>query len=161
MTGKPVYDGLVNDIRQQAARGEGSRRLFRFREVLPEPVRHVLTKVLRPEPDARYLLGEDFLQDVHSLLSDRAVPGPSLMDLMAELQTDQRRMGEQVSASSTQMVDGAQLREQLGALGRSSADAWTPSASSGESSAPNDTAPAAEPPPALSVPRCRGDRECV
>jgi len=125
MTGKPVYDGLVNDIRQQAARGEGSRRLFRFREVLPEPVRHVLTKVLRPEPDARYLLGEDFLQDVHSLLSDRAVPGPSLMDLMHELQTDQRRMGEQVSASSTQMVDGAELREQLGALGRSSADAWT------------------------------------
>ena len=126
MTGKPVYDGLVNDIRQQAARGEGSRRLFRFREVLPEPVRNVLTKVLRPEPDARYVLGEDFLQDVHSLLSDRAVPGPSLMDLMAELQTDQRRMGEQVSASSTQMVDGAQLREQLGALGRSSADAWKP-----------------------------------
>ena len=129
MTGKPVYDGLVNDIRQQAARGEGSRRLFRFREVLPEPVRHVLTKVLRPEPDARYVLGEDFLQDVHSLLSDRAVPGPSLMDLMAELQTDQRRMGEQVSASSTQMVDGAQLREQLGALGRSSVDAWTPKSS--------------------------------
>ena len=150
MTGKPVYDGLVNDIRQQAARGEGSRRLFRFREVLPEPVRHVLTKVLRPEPDARYVLGEDFLQDVHSLLSDRAVPGPSLMDLMSELQTDQRRMGEQVSASSTQMVDGAQLREQLGALGRSSADAWTPSSSSVESSEPKDSAaaPAVDPPPA-------------
>lgn len=27
MIGRPVYDGLVNDIRQQAARGEGSRRL--------------------------------------------------------------------------------------------------------------------------------------
>jgi serine/threonine protein kinase len=126
MTGKPVYDGLVNDIRQQAARGEGSRRLFRFREVLPEPVRNVLTKVLRPEPEARYVLGEDFLQDVHSLLSDRAVPGPSLMDLMAQLQNDQRRMGEQVAASSTQMVDGAELREQLGALGRSSQDVWRP-----------------------------------
>ena len=158
MTGKPVYDGLVNDIRQQAARGEGSRRLFRFREVLPEPVRNVLTKVLRPEPDARYVMGEDFLQDVHSLLSDRAVPGPSLMDLMHELQTDQRRMGEQVSASSTQMVDGDQLREQLGALGRSSVDVWRPRLrdSASQEAGEDATVPAPEATPAA-APRASSD----
>ena len=128
MTGKPVYDGLVNDIRQQAARSEGSRRLFRFREVLPESVRNVLTKVLRPDPEARYVLGEDFLDDVHTLLSDRAVPGPSLMDLMSELQSDHRRSGESMQMGSTQMVDGADLRNQLneGALGRSSNNVWRP-----------------------------------
>jgi len=126
MTGKPVYDGLVNDIRQQAARSEGSRRLFRFREVLPESVRNVLAKVLRPDPEARYVLGEDFLDDVHTLLSDRAVPGPSLMDLMSELQSEHRRVGESMQMGSTQMVDGAELRNQLneGALGRSSHNVW-------------------------------------
>ena len=113
MTGKPVYDGLVKDIRQQAARGEGSRRLFRFKDVLPEPVRNVLTKVLRPNPEARYIDGEEFLSDVHTLLSDREVPGPSLMALMAELQSEQRRVGESVQAGSTQMVDPAQLKADL------------------------------------------------
>lgn len=130
MTGKPVYDGLVNDIRQQAARGEGSRRLFRFREVLPEPVRDVLTKVLRPDQEARYVTGEDFLNDIHALLSDRDVPGPSLMDLMAELQSDSRRVGETLQAGSTQMVEADDLRSQLntssGAVGRDSKQTWKP-----------------------------------
>jgi hypothetical protein len=132
MTGKPVYDGLVKDIRQQAARGEGSRRLFRFREVLPEPVRHVLTKVLRPDQEARYVGGEDFLEDIHTLLSDRGVPGPSLMNLMSELQSEQRRVGESVQAGSTQMVDADQIKAQLtessGAMGRVSGKPWRPRA---------------------------------
>jgi serine/threonine protein kinase len=132
MTGKPVYDGLVNDIRQQAARGEGSRRLFRFREVLPEPVRNLLTKALRPEFESRYDSGEAFLADVHTLLSDRNVPGPSLLDLMGELQSDQRRVGGALQQGRTQMVEADELRSQLeseqsnpdGAPGRSSANVW-------------------------------------
>jgi serine/threonine protein kinase len=134
MTGKPVYDGLVNDIRQQAARGEGSRRLFRFREVLPDPVRNLLTKALRPEVESRYESGEAFLADVHTLLSDRNVPGPSLMDLMGELQSDQRRVGGALQQGRTQMVEADDLRSQLeneqadaeGALGRSSGNVWKP-----------------------------------
>ena len=128
MTGKPVYDGLVKDIRQQAARGEGSRRLFRFREVLPEAVRDVLTKVLRPDQDARYIGGDSFLEDIHTLLSDRNVSGPSLLNLMSELQSEHRRVGESVQAGSTQMVDAGQLREQLApgapATGRASETPW-------------------------------------
>lgn len=113
MTGKPVYDGLVNDIRQQAARGEGSRRLFRFREVLPDGVRDLLIKVLRPDLDARYESGEDFLSDVHTLLSDRSVPGSSLLGLMEYLQSNNRRTGAALQQGSTQMVGADELREQL------------------------------------------------
>ena len=113
MTGKPVYDGLVNDIRQQAARGEGSRRLFRFREVLPEGVRNVLTKVLRPDIDARYLAGEDFLSDVHTLLADRSVPGKSLLGLMEVVGSNPTRSGGALPQVSTQMVSADALREQL------------------------------------------------
>jgi len=113
MTGKPVYDGLVNDIRQQAARGEGSRRLFRFREVLPDGVRDLLIKVLRPDLDARYESGEDFLSDVHTLLSDRSVPGSSLLGLMEYLQSNNRRTGTALQQGSTQMVGADELREQL------------------------------------------------
>jgi len=134
MTGKPVYDGLVNDIRQQAARGEGSRRLFRFREVLPDPVRNLLTKALRPEVESRYESGEAFLADVHTLLSDRNVPGPSLLDLMGELQSEQRRAGGALQQGRTQMVEADELRAQLEgeqsdtgpALGRSSENVWKP-----------------------------------
>ena len=134
MTGKPVYDGLVNDIRQQAARGEGSRRLFRFREVLPEPVRNLLTKALRPDPASRYLNGEDFLGDVHALLSDRNVVGPSLLDLMEELQSERRRVGGVMQQGRTQMVSADDLRDQLEqeeqalkeSIGRSTSDVWRP-----------------------------------
>mgnify|MGYP003951299575 CR=1 FL=1 len=159
MTGKPVYDGLVNDIRQQAARGEGSRRLFRFREVLPEPVRDLLTKALRPDAGSRYLSGEDFLSDVHSLLSDRKVPGPSLLDLMEELQSDKRRVGGVMQQGRTQMVAVDELREQLEkdegnqqeALGQTS-DVWRPA--NRKRTAPRGRAsePAAELPPAEVLP---------
>jgi hypothetical protein len=132
MTGKPVYDGLVNDIRQQAARGEGSRRLFRFREVLPESVRNLLTKALRPDAEARYMSGDDFLTDVHALLSDRNVPGPSLLDVMDMVQDEGKRVGQAMQQSRTQMVDQDELKAQLEepesraveSLGRSSADGW-------------------------------------
>lgn len=132
MTGKPVYDGLVNDIRQQAARGEGSRRLFRFREVLPESVRNLLTKALRPDAEARYISGDDFLADVHALLSDRNVPGPSLLDVMEMVQDEGQRVGQAMQQGRTQMVDQDELKAQLEepsdrtveSLGRSSADVW-------------------------------------
>ena len=159
MTGKPVYDGLVNDIRQQAARGEGSRRLFRFREVLPEGVRNLLTKVLRPDVDARYSDGEAFLTDVHTLLSDRSVPGPSLLDLMDELQSDKRRTGEVLQQGSTQMVSADDLRSQLGGAPEPSERsvepaedvAWTPrpnrSPAATESPEPAERPPLASPQP--------------
>jgi hypothetical protein len=166
MTGKPVYDGLVNDIRQQAARGEGSRRLFRFREVLPEPVRNLMTKVLRPDAEARYPDGEAFLTDVHTLLSDRSVPGPSLLDLMEELQSDKRRTGETLQQGSTQMVSADDLRSQLGGAPPQPAAAEEPGGGGAWTTRPNRgpagaeaVEPAAVSPPAPSEPIAGDDDE--
>ena len=54
MTGRPVYDGMLDEIRQQAARGAGSQRLFRFKDKLPSSVRKILGRALRPDRDDRY-----------------------------------------------------------------------------------------------------------
>ena len=71
ITGRPVYDGLINDIRIKAARGEGSRRLQQFREQIPPQVRELLTTALRPEFRDRFQSGADFLESVEAALDDR------------------------------------------------------------------------------------------
>ena len=58
MTGRPVYDGLVNDIRQPAARGEG-HGAFWFRDKLPDVVRECLTVALRRDVADRYASGQN------------------------------------------------------------------------------------------------------
>ncbi|NOY27485.1 MAG: hypothetical protein GXP62_16605 [Oligoflexia bacterium] len=140
MTGKPVYDGLVNDIRQQAARGEGSRRLFRFREVLPQSVRDLLTYALRPDREDRYPSGDDFLESVRAVLSSPDSTGPSLMDLMMRVSTMGKRTGTALEGGKTQMLSKDQLMAMLdddpgapgfkssgdGVKGRSAAATWSP-----------------------------------
>ncbi len=113
MTGKPVYDGLVNDIRQQAARGEGSRRLFRFREVLPDAVRELLTQTLKPDPYSRFACGEDFLDAIHGLLSSGKIEGQPLIEIMAEVSMGRRRVGQQMESGQTVMVPNDDLMESL------------------------------------------------
>jgi hypothetical protein len=85
MTGRPVYDGLVDDIRQQAARGETSRRLYRFRDKLPASVCDLLTRALRPEIKDRFPTEADFLDEVRRVLSSPDAKGESLMDLMGRV----------------------------------------------------------------------------
>jgi hypothetical protein len=133
ITGKPVYDGLVNDIRQQAARGEGSRRLFRFREVLPDPVREFFGRALKPEPASRYGCGEDFLETIHGLLSRGKSPGRPLIELMGEIGQQRRRVGQQMEAGATVMVAQEALVASLAqkvptveSSGTSKGRAWTP-----------------------------------
>lgn len=114
MTGKPVYDGLVNDIRQQAARGEGSRRLFKFRDQLQsEGVRQLLTTSLRPNAADRYPSGEAFLAEVRNLLSGREVTGPSLMDIMERIASQGPRTGAAVESGRTQILTKDDLARQL------------------------------------------------
>jgi hypothetical protein len=132
MTGKPVYDGLVNDIRQQAARGEGSRRLFRFREVLPDGVRDLLIRALKPEPQSRFGSGEEFLDAIHELLSRGKSEGPPLIELMEDVAHERRRMGQQMEAGKTVMVEQDELADSLAEApksdvsGSSRGRAWTP-----------------------------------
>jgi len=142
MTGKPVYDGLVNDIRQQAARGEGTRRLFRFREVLPQSVRDVLTYALRPAREDRYPSGDEFLESVRAVLSSRDATGASLMDVMMRVSAAGQRTGTALEGGKTQMLSKEQLLAMLteeeggggagmkssgdGVKGRSASAVWSP-----------------------------------
>lgn len=141
MTGKPVYDGLVHDIRQQAARGEGSRRLFRFREVLPQSVRDLLTYALRPTRGDRYPSGADFLESVRAVLTSADASGPSLMDLMVRVAAAGQRTGAALEGGKTQMLSKDELLAMLGdeadqprtksssghgVEGRSASASWSP-----------------------------------
>ena len=122
MTGRPVYDGLVNDIRQQAARGEGSRRLFRFRDTLPDVVRECLTVALRRDVADRYASGPEFLAAVQEALAAPEVTGSSLMDVMAHVTRQDRRSGNRPDSASTMMASVAEVRSMAGVSVDSSKD---------------------------------------
>jgi hypothetical protein len=133
MTGRPVYDGLVNDIRQQAARGEGSRRLFRFRDKLPDAVRDCLGNALRRDTDDRFATGQDFLASVSDVLSRSSTTGSSLMDLMSQVTRQEQRLGSRPDNASTMMASVGEMQKMTAeADSLSSADAapasqrWAP-----------------------------------
>lgn len=111
MTGRPVYDGLVNDIRQQAIRAEGARRLYQVRDQLTEGVREVLGRALKYDPDTRYPSAGEFVYAVHDLLSSPEAEGPSLTEVMQKVRSGPRR-GKPLMGGMT----GALSKEQLAAI---------------------------------------------
>ncbi|MCB9760848.1 MAG: hypothetical protein H6739_13505 [Alphaproteobacteria bacterium] len=104
MTGKPVYDGLVNDIRTQAARGEGSRRLFRFKDQIPNATRDLLNTALKAAPSDRFKDGRAFLEAVRRVLGSSDAQGPSLIDVMQRVSKTERRTGQGLESSKTQAL---------------------------------------------------------
>ncbi len=143
ITGKPVYDGLVNDIRQQAARGEGSRRLFRFRDVLPDEVGRLLSRSMKPEFGDRFADGNEFADAVLRVLNSAAATGPSLMELMERVGGLVPRTGSMPEETGTMVGTRDEFRAMLaeddtGAV-RSS---FSPGASARAQPAPPRTAPA-------------------
>ncbi len=111
MVGRPVYDGLLDDIRQQATRGEGMRRLYQWREKLPANVREVLGRALKPDPDTRYRRGLDFVYAVHDLLGSIDVEGPSLIEVMAKVRAVTKRGKGPIVGGRTGMLTPEELRE--------------------------------------------------
>jgi hypothetical protein len=111
MTGRPVYDGLVSDIRQQAIRAEGGRRLYQQREQLSDGVREVLGRALKYDPDGRYPNGAEFVYAVHDLLSAPGLDGVGLMEIMQKVRAAPKR-GKALVGGKT----GAISKEQLAAF---------------------------------------------
>jgi hypothetical protein len=116
MTGRPVYDGLVNDIRTQAARGEGSRRLFRFKDQLPAAALDLLRVCLKPDIDHRYADGDEFLAAVQKVLASPEAVGPSLMGVMDSIGNMRRAPGEGLEAGKTVALDKDTLRRMVAEL---------------------------------------------
>ena len=153
MTGKPVYDGLVNDIRTQASRGEGSRRLFRFKDQLPDSVRELLTLCLRARPEDRHASGQDFLDHVRRVLSAPEAEGPALMDVMAQVSRAQRRHGESLDDGKTMGMSREEIQRILGEQEAEEqapkrAQSWSPPAKGRRARKPRGREAAPPPPPA-------------
>lgn len=91
--GRPVYDGLVEDIRRQAGRGEAHRRLYRWRDAFPEAVLEVYAQALKPDHDARFRNGVEYVYAFHDLLGSIDAEGPSLAEVMARFRNEIRQGG--------------------------------------------------------------------
>jgi len=111
MMGRPVYDGLRDDIRQQASRGEGMRRLYQWRDKLPANVREVLGRALKPDPDTRFRSGLDFVYAVHDLLGSIDVEGPSLVEVMGRVRAVTKRGREPIQGGKTGTLSKEELAE--------------------------------------------------
>ena len=83
--GEPVYEGKSEEIRQQVLRGEGVRRLYEWRDRIPERVREVLEVVFRPDRASRFDQPYALIQSFHQLLTDPSLKGAPLVDWVARL----------------------------------------------------------------------------
>jgi hypothetical protein len=110
MVGRPVYDGVLADVKQQATRGEGMRRLYQWREKLPQNVREVMGRALKPDPDTRFPGGLDLVYAVHDLLGSIDVEGPSLADVMAKMRASEKR-GRALKGGQTQLLSPEEMAE--------------------------------------------------
>lgn len=108
--GRPLYDGLAEDIRRQASRGEAIRRLYRWREVLPDAVLEAYAQALKPDHDARYRSGMDFVYAFHDLLGSLDADGPSLAETMARFRSQIQR-GREFRGGTTGALTRAELLE--------------------------------------------------
>ncbi|MEN9785323.1 MAG: hypothetical protein RLZZ299_587, partial [Pseudomonadota bacterium] len=113
MTGRPVYDGLVDEIRARAARGETSRRLHQHRDVLPDPVRDVLATALKPDIRDRFPSGEAFLTALDLAMRDRRVTGPGLREVMSRVARHVPRARQELDPARTSMLSRDALKQML------------------------------------------------
>ncbi len=111
MVGKPVYDGLLADVRQQAARAEGTYRLYRWRELLPATIRDALAPALKYDDDARYRDPAEYVYAMHDLLGSPDIEGPSLMEIVQRVKMAERK-GKPIISGRT----AALTREELAAM---------------------------------------------
>jgi hypothetical protein len=111
MMSKPVYDGLMEDILAQAERGEGIRRLYQWRNKLPASVREVLGRALSPDFDARYRSSNDYVYEVHDVLTSMDAEGPSLAEIMKKIRAMTSRGKDAIQGGHTSMLTAEQMAE--------------------------------------------------
>jgi hypothetical protein len=84
MVGRPVYDGQREDIEAQARDGRADQRIYGFGALLPPMVQQAVGQALKPDCDARFATGEDYLYAMHSVLASVDAKGKSLTEVLAE-----------------------------------------------------------------------------
>ena len=116
--GRPVHDGLADDIRQQVLRGESVRKLYEWREELTDGIRKVWSKALKPDSGSRIEPPYDYVYAMHELLSDGRLSGPSLLECLKSVSSVQAS-GEGVALSEPKRPRPVQ------ALPEAEAPRWT------------------------------------
>ena len=144
VTGKPLYNGLVDEIRQQAARAETGMRLQQAAEVVPEPLRALLRQALRPTIPDRFRSGGDFQTAMDAVLR-APLPGPSLKEIMQRASRIQPRARQELQAQSTQQFNRDKLKAFLAEAGVDPQELQSPVRRTVEPARP------AEPPPSNRV----------
>ncbi len=110
MVGRPVYDGVLADVRQKAIRGEAVRQLYQWRDKLPDSVREVLVRALKPDLDSRYRDPAEFVFAVHDLLASSDAEGPALVDVARKARLVIKQ-GRAVLGGSTGDMSAEELAE--------------------------------------------------
>ena len=111
MTGTPLFDGTVDEMRTQAVRAEGLQRLKKFRKKLPDSVYNVFSRCLIYDPASRYEDGVEFTDDVEQLLK-QGVEGPSLAEVVAKItgaKATRKRQARTLKSEATGMFTPGQL----------------------------------------------------
>jgi len=126
MMSKPVYDGLLEDILSQARRGEGIRRLYQWRNTLPASVREALGRALSPDFDARYRTCNDYIYEVHDVLTSMDAEGPSLAEIMKKVRAKTKRGKDAIQGGHTAMLTAEELAELAADLDDDGEDAVLP-----------------------------------
>lgn len=94
MTGEPLFNGVLSEIKQQATNAQGPYRLYQYRESLPESVVELLSRCLKFDMDTRHGDINEFIWEVRDLLALPEVEGPSLEEVATKVKNRIRRRRE-------------------------------------------------------------------
>jgi hypothetical protein len=83
MTGEPLFNGGLSDIKQQATNAQGPYRLYQHRDRLPESVVELLSRCLKFDIDARHADINEFIWEVRDVLALPEIDGPTLAEVAA------------------------------------------------------------------------------
>lgn len=81
MTGEPLFNGVLSEIKQQATNAQGPYRLYQYREKLPDSVIELLSRCLKYDMDSRHGDINEFIWEVRDVLALPEVDGPSLEEI--------------------------------------------------------------------------------
>jgi len=116
MTGKPLYNTHnVDKLKRMISMSEGSTMLAKSKEKgIPKQVLQTFARALIYDPDTR-LSGEEFMDEIETLLGMKSVKGSSLVDIMKRARgtgTKKTAKGRKLeSKASTGMFSKADLAE--------------------------------------------------
>ncbi|MEN0067686.1 MAG: hypothetical protein AAGA48_36495 [Myxococcota bacterium] len=97
--GKPLYEGVLDDLRHQAKRGDAWSRWYPHRERVTPELTEWMSLGLKPDWDARRFDPIDFVRELYSLVRGFDGDGVPLSDRVTAI------LGGEVSAGASSAID--------------------------------------------------------